>query len=40
MLPAFTGLLWACAFASVSQQTAPSEIIRMDVRLVVLHATV
>jgi len=35
-----TGLLWTRTLASTGRQAAPSEIIRMDVRLVVLHATV
>src|SRR6185437_4855457 len=43
MLPVITGLLWGCAFVQAGGQAAtaaPSGIIRMDVRLVVFHATV
>ncbi len=40
MLRVITGLVCTGAFASTDWQAAPSEIIHMDVRLVVLHATV
>ncbi|MBV8807197.1 MAG: hypothetical protein JO033_00865 [Acidobacteriaceae bacterium] len=43
MILVVVGSLWACALAFIAQQaatTAPSHIIRIDARLVLLHATV